>query len=290
MFGSATSMFMVNDLMLLSVITAQLGRNVLRTWWKDRPQLPYDAALYVAGFAFALVGNHYPWLLPLVAPLVVVFYRAMRTQVSLRTQTREAVEALADIVDERDPYTFEHSKRVAEYCRGVCKFLDIPHDLAEEIVSAARVHDVGKIGVRDAVLLKPGKLTGDEFDEIKQHPDIGARILSRFPDFGRGTSYVRHHHEKYDGTGYPLKLKGTAIPFGARVIAVADTYDAMTSNRVYRDSLGDDRARDEMGEVAGTQLDPEVVVAFFKYKQWELPSRLGRVGVVPTLARIDHAA
>ena len=196
----------------------------------------------------------------------------MKNQVALRVQTRRAVEALADIVDERDPYTFGHCKRVADFSRAICTRMGLSPDLTEEIVLAARVHDVGKIGIRDSVLLKPDRLTVEEFDHIKTHPEIGARLTARFPDFAKGTRYIRHHHERWDGGGYPAGLKGGAIPLGARIIAVADTYDAMSSTRVYRQSMADDTIRAEMARVAGAQLDPEVVAAWFGHKEWHLPA------------------
>ena len=262
------TMLAINDLLLLAVITAQLGPAVWHDWLFDRRDLPYDIALYVSGFGVAFAASFHLWLLPLLVFPVAIFYRAMRDGVTLRTQTRDAVEALADVVDARDPYTAQHSRRVADHARGICRKLGVSQDIADEIVAAARVHDVGKVGVRDAVLLKPTRLTDEEFGEIKQHPDIGARLTARFPDFGRGTGYIRHHHEKWDGSGYPLGLKGDRIPLGARVIAVADTFDAITSTRVYRTALSEDFAVTEMARVAGTQLDPDVVDAFFGYKGW----------------------
>jgi len=138
-------------------------------------------------------------------------------------------------------------------------------------VLAARVHDVGKIGIRDAVLLKPGRLSDDEYAHIKEHPDIGARLTARFPDFARGTRYIRHHHERWDGGGYPSGLRGKEIPLGARIIAVADTYDAMTSTRVYREGLEDELVRQEMARVTGSQLDQEIVEAWFRLREWEWP-------------------
>lgn len=272
--AAAVVMALVNDVLVFSVIWAQTGVRFDRMVWdfvRGRTDLPHDAALYLAGFVAALLGSFHPWLLLLVAIPLPVLFRAMRNQVALRQQTKEAVIQLADIVDERDPYTFGHCKRVADFSRDVCRQLGLPHDLSEEIVLAARVHDVGKIGIRDAVLLKPGRLTDEEFAHIKEHPDIGARLTARFPDFSHGTRYIRHHHEKFDGTGYPMGLKGADIPLGARVIAVADTYDAITSSRPYREGLPDETARLEMVRVAGTQLDPEVLRAWFAARGWEWP-------------------
>jgi HD-GYP domain-containing protein (c-di-GMP phosphodiesterase class II) len=208
------------------------------------------------------------WLLALPVP---VLHRAMKYQVALRVQTREAVIALADTVDDRDPYTFGHCRRVAVFSEGICRELGLSRDLTDEIVLAARVHDVGKIGIRDAVLQKPGRLTEEEFAHIKEHPDIGARLTARFPDFAHGTKYIRHHHERWDGKGYPSGLKGRDIPMGARIISVADTYDAITSSRVYREGLDDEFARKEMARVAGSQLDREAVEAWFRAKSWDWP-------------------
>ena len=132
---------------------------------------------------------------------------------------------------------------------------------------------MGKLGIRDAVLLKPGRLTAEEFAHIKEHPEIGARLTARFPDFAKGTRYIRHHHEKWDGSGYPSGLRGREIPLGARIIAVADTFDAITSTRVYREGLTEDFARGEMARVAGTQLDVEVVAAWFRAREWIWPEK-----------------
>ncbi len=280
------AMFVTNDLLLLGVIFAQVGRSILRDWLVDRSDIPYDLALYASGFVVALAASFHLWLLPLLVFPIAVFHRAMRTQVTLRTQTREAVEALADVVDMRDPYTFNHSHRVAEFVRGIGVHLGLSQDVVEEIAAAARVHDVGKIGVRDAVLLKAGPLTDEEYAEIKRHPDIGAKLTARFPDFARGTAYIRHHHERWDGRGYPQGLRGQQIPLGARIISVADTYDALTSSRVYRSALDEDVARAELARVAGTQLDPEVVTAFFAFKGW-VPAGIGQTNASRATAPVS---
>lgn len=275
--AAAGAMIVAGDVLVFLVVWAQLGLRFQRMAWdwiRGRADLPYDAALYAAGLVAAIAASIHLWLLLLLVVPTPVLYRAMKNQLALRQQTREAVQALADIVDERDPYTFGHCKRVAEFSKMICAAMGLSPDLTDEIVLAARVHDVGKIGIRDSVLLKPGRLNEDEFDHIKQHPEIGARLTARFPDFAKGTGYIRHHHEKWDGTGYPAGLHGPAIPLGARIIAVADTYDAMSSTRVYRDGLDDDAIRAEMGRVSGCQLDPEVVRAWFEARGWDGSPRL----------------
>ena len=268
---AAAAMILAGDVLVFLVVWAQLGLRFQRMAWdwiRNRADLPYDAALYAAGLVAAIAGSIHLWLLMLLVVPTPLLYRAMKNQVALRVQTREAVESLADIVDERDPYTFGHCKRVAEFARAICGSMGLSPDLTDEIVLAARVHDVGKIGIRDSVLLKPTKLTDEEFDHIKEHPEIGARLTARFPDFAKGTQYIRHHHEKYDGSGYPAGLKGTAIPLGARIIAVADTYDAMSSTRVYRAGMDDETIRAEMARAAGGQLDPEAVAGWFAHMGW----------------------
>ncbi len=271
---AALAMLLVNDLLVFSVIWAQVGLRFNRMsadFVRGRSDLPYDIALYAAGLVAALVATVNPWLVALLGAPLPVLYRAMQARVALRQQTREAVIALADTVDDRDPYTFGHCKRVADFCQQICQELGLAYDASDEIVLAARVHDVGKIGIRDAVLLKPGRLTDEEFAHIKEHPEIGARLTARFPEFAKGTRYIRHHHEKWDGSGYPSGLRGKDIPLGARVIAVADTYDAITSTRVYREGLPESFARTEMARVAGTQLDPDVVRGWFAVQGWQWP-------------------
>jgi hypothetical protein len=270
--AAAGAMIAAGDALVFVVVWAQLGlrfRRMAWDWIRSRADLPYDGALYAAGLVAAIAASIHVWLLLLLVVPTPVLYRAMKNQLALRQQTREAVQALADIVDERDPYTFGHCKRVAEFSRAICAAMGLSPDLTDEIVLAARVHDVGKIGIRDSVLLKPERLTDEEFGHIKEHPEIGARLTARFPDFAKGTRYIRHHHERWDGTGYPAGLHGASIPLGARIIAVADTYDAMSSTRVYRGGLEDEVIRAEMARVAGQQLDPDVVRAWFAARGWD---------------------
>ena len=268
------AMFVVNDLLVFSVVWAQIGirfRTMAVDFVRGRTDWPYDLALYAAGFIAALAGSVHAWLIAIIAAPLPALYRAMRDQVALKMQTREAVIALADVVDARDAYTFGHCKRTADFAGQICKELGLSPDDTEEIVLGARLHDLGKVGIKDACLLKPGHLTDEEYAHIQTHPDIGAKLTGALLNFGRGTTYIRHHHEKFDGTGYPLGLKGKDIPLGARIVAVADTYDAMTSTRVYRKGLSDEVTRHEMARVAGTQLDPVVVAAWFRVKGWEWP-------------------
>ncbi len=145
--------------------------------------------------------------------------------------------------------------------------MDISHHWKEIIHIAAHLHDIGKIGVPDVILNKPGKLTSSEYQKIKEHPEIGYNIVNRIPQLHELALYVRHHHERWDGNGYPCGLKGKDIPLGARVIAVADTFDAITSSRPYREGKSYERAFEEIKKSAASQLCPEVSGIFIENRE-----------------------
>ncbi len=172
------------------------------------------------------------------------------------------VEALASTVDAKDAYTRGHSGRVAAYAAAIAGSLGLPAADVARIRQAGVLHDVGKIGVPDAILLKPGQLSDEEFAVIKQHPEIGERILRGLPFLAEILPAVRHHHERWDGCGYPDGLAGDAIPADAAILAVADSLDAMTSSRTYRVALPLAEAIRRVREGAGAQYDPRVVAAF----------------------------
>jgi putative nucleotidyltransferase with HDIG domain len=169
---------------------------------------------------------------------------------------------LADVVDRRDPYTFQHSQSVADHAARTARQLQLPDREVELIRIAARVHDLGKIAIPDEVLHKQGRLTEAEFELMKKHPQTGADILAKFPQYKRGRELVLAHHERIDGLGYPRGLAGAAIALGARIIAVADSWDAMTSDRPYRRALDPEVALGELMRGRGTQWDSDVVHAF----------------------------
>lgn len=168
------------------------------------------------------------------------------------------VKALTAAIDAKDRYTFGHSERVAWMGRALARDMGLSEADAERVHIAGLVHDVGKIGVPEAVLTKPGKLTDDEFAMIRMHPTIGNRILEGVPLLEDVLPGVLHHHERWDGRGYPYGLAGEDIPRIARVLAVADTFDAMSSNRSYRPALSRAAVLAEIGRSAGTQLDPDI--------------------------------
>lgn len=174
----------------------------------------------------------------------------------------ESIETLRFTVEAKDTYTRGHSDRVSEYSVLLGQKLGLPEQDINNLKVGGLFHDIGKIGVPDSILLKNSKLTDDEYSEIKNHPAIGAHILSNATIFKDVIPIVKHHHERFDGNGYPGKLKGEEIPYLARIAAVADAFDAMTSRRTYRDSLSLDIVKTEIEKCKGTQFDPECADAF----------------------------
>jgi ribonuclease P protein subunit RPR2 len=172
------------------------------------------------------------------------------------------VRALSNAVEARDAYTGKHAERVAAYGIELAHTVGIDTELAPEVEFGFLLHDVGKVAVPDAILFKSGPLTPEEYALVRRHPLIGAEILRDVEFLGEGRQVVRHHHERWDGTGYPTGLAGDAIPQAARVFAVADALDALTTERPYRRASPFTRAREIIRAAAGTQFDPDVVAAY----------------------------
>ncbi len=184
----------------------------------------------------------------------------------LRTAYIQTIGALAEAIDAKDAYTRGHSERVAVYASRIAREMNLSKELIERTYFAGLLHDVGKIGIPDAIITKPERLNDEEYEQIKRHPEIGARILEPVEFLREVAPCVRHHHEWYDGcsAGYPERLAGDRIPLPSRVIVVADTVEAMTSDRPYRKALPLDVVVREMHKYSGTQFDPVVVAAFLK--------------------------
>ncbi|MBR7021381.1 MAG: HD-GYP domain-containing protein [Lachnospiraceae bacterium] len=170
----------------------------------------------------------------------------------------QIANVLASAIDAKDEYTRGHSHRVAEYSEKIAREMGKSEEECKKIYYTALLHDVGKIGVSDRIITKNGKLTDEEYEIMKQHPVIGSQILSSVKDYPYLGIGARYHHERYDGLGYPDGLKGEEIPEVARIISVADAYDAMTSNRSYRSAFPQQDVRDEIVKNAGTQFDPDM--------------------------------
>ncbi len=176
--------------------------------------------------------------------------------------------AFVKAIEAKDPYTQQHSNRVTEIAILIAKEIGCTNEELDILNSAGRLHDIGKIGISDAILLKPGSLTDDEFEKIKEHPDIGAGIVGQLGLWDREKQLIRYHHERFDGCGYPKGLKGEEIPLLARILSLADAYDAMASDRAYRKKMEESKILRIIDDCTGTQFDPQVVAAFRKvFKQ-----------------------
>ena len=174
----------------------------------------------------------------------------------------DMVQTLRYTVEAKDTYTRGHSDRVSEYSVLIGEKLGLPEDQIKTLRIGGLFHDIGKIGIPDSILLKPDKLSDDEYSQIKNHPSIGAHILGSAEIFKDIIPIVKHHHERYDGNGYPSRLKGEEIPFIARIAAVADTFDAMTSRRSYRGPIDIEHVKEEIKRCEGTQFDPQIAEVF----------------------------
>ncbi len=211
-----------------------------------------------------------------VDQLIIIVEKLLSDHFQLLLKERERLEAdrqamlgsissLVQALEARDQYTRGHSEEVSEICTQIAKKIQVGQEELENITIAARLHDVGKIGVRDDILLKPGKLTDAEFAIIKRHPLVGSKILAPIESLEKAIPIVLNHHERFDGKGYPEGLKGLDIPFWARVTAVADTYHALTSDRPYRQGLPQEKALQIIADARGTQLCPECVDIFLDW-------------------------
>jgi len=255
---------------LLNVVLVGIGLSVLRGMpvlsgvrqlfsWVAPTQLP----LSVLGLAIAEVVAyvHVAGLVLFAFPLIAAQQIYQRYS-DLKATYLEALKSLAAALEAKDPYTRGHSERVADYSMLIAAAMGWSESAIERIRTAALLHDLGKIGVRSGTLNKPGALDADEWVEIQQHPRIGVEIISAIPFLQHALPAILHHHERVDGSGYGLGKIGDDIPLEARILAVADSYDAMTSDRPYRTPLSRDRAIDELVRGSGTQFDPAVVAAF----------------------------
>jgi hypothetical protein len=260
------AVFYLINVFVMNGIIAIVGRRSLKYIWLTNDLdmlLPY-VCLEVVGILAALVWSTTPIVTPLLVIPAITSYIAFEMIHRLQHQTQEAMIAMADAIDQRDPYTADHSRRVAELAVRIGETYGVNERDIERLRIAARMHDIGKIGIGNDLLHKPGKLTDDEWEVLRAHPVISEQLLKPYRQFRHETRLVRHHHERWDGKGYPDRIRGQAIPLGARIIAVADTFDAMTTSRPYRPALSRQYAIDEIRNGALTQFDPQIVACFLQ--------------------------
>ncbi len=198
--------------------------------------------------------------------------------VELSNANKDLIASLVSAIEAKDKYTLGHSQRVSEYAAELAKRMKLPEEKVEEIRVAGMLHDVGKIGIADDILCKPSKLTNEEYEEVKKHPAIGSWILNTLDLSETTMDAINYHHERYDGKGYPLGLKGKELSLEAQIIALSDAYDAMTSDRPYRKAMSHKDAINEIKRCANTQFNPELV-ALVENKDFSEPT-YGNVGVI----------
>jgi HD-GYP domain-containing protein (c-di-GMP phosphodiesterase class II) len=246
---------------------ASLHQNI-GTWRVWLASVRFDLgpvlAMMLIGLCAAELGMASPILIPALFVPTLLIHQAVARESALRKNTRESLSAMVEIVELRDPYTAGHSRRVATNARLIAQALGLSAEMQDLIESAGATHDIGKVAIDPAILLKTAKLDGAEWEQMRSHPGLGAEVLSRFESCRDEVRFVRSHHESWDGTGYPDRLAGEEIPLGARILAVADTFDALTSDRPYRSGMQVERAIAILQEGSGQQWDAQIVTAFLE--------------------------
>ncbi len=282
--GSALTFYLVNTFGVAFIIALCTKGKVARVWKENflwtAPS--YFASASVGALALLFFKSNMSGILLFVAPVVYLVYQSYVVYISRAEDKLQHVQemqlsqehlaelylatikSLALAIDAKDQYTHQHILRVQRYAVAIATEMGLTGSEMEAVNTGALLHDIGKLGVPEYVLLKPGRLTADEFDKIKKHPEIGAAILDPVEFPWPVLPVVRHHHEKWDGSGYPDGLAGENIPLTARIMAVADVYDALTSSRSYRRAWTHEKAVATITKDAGTHFDPVVVEAFLR--------------------------
>lgn len=266
-FVVGACLYTLTNALLASVYWSVNTATSLASVWRTNVKWSLPNLLALAPVAMLMVlaaQQGGPWLLILFyIPLMVSKY-SMDKYLELRSAYREMASALSNAIDARDAYTKGHSERVAEYAAMLAKQVKFPDDQIDVIRYVGLLHDVGKVGIRDAVMKKPGAFTYDEYQEMKNHAKIGADMIAGLKFLGRGQTWVRHHHERWDGKGFPAGISGEEIPLEARILACVDSFDAMTTDRPYKSKMDLEAAKRELTRCSGTQFDPKVVDAMLK--------------------------
>ena len=270
---ACTSFLLANTIAVSGVIAMSQRRRVLEVWKQlTRGTALYDFLALPFVYLFAWVyANRGPWFASAIAIPLLGLRQLYKTNRQLETINEELLQLMVAAIEARDPYTSGHSQRVSEYSRIVARAAGLGSRATERVFTAALLHDVGKIHEEFApILRKPGRLTDAEFEVMKTHSEKGAILVGKVSQFRDLIPAIRGHHEAWDGSGYPDGLTANAIPLWARVIAFADTMDAMTTDRPYRAALGPDSVRAELRKEAGFQFDPAISLELISERHWPL--------------------
>ncbi len=273
-----TLYFLLNSWLVALALGFQISKSPMEIWRKNFTWLSvnYFSGASVAALIVTYSGQFDVSILLVIVPLLVVSYLTFKTAMGRVEDTTthlsdlnklylSTIETLAMAIDAKDQITHGHIRRVQAYAVGLAKHLGVSDEkLLKAVEAAALLHDMGKLAVPEYILNKPGKLTPAEFEKMKQHAGVGADILSAINFPYPVVPIVRHHHENWDGTGYPAGLKGTDIPIGARILSVVDCFDALTSDRPYRPRLSDEEALAILAERRGWMYDPLIVDTFMR--------------------------
>jgi len=260
---SALTYCFINLTLVTIVIFLDQGSSISTVW---RINFKENLSTYLAeaplGFLMAIIYVQVGmWGILLFFLPLLLARRSFELYTKMRKIYLETMRALAAAIDAKDPYTKGHSERVTEMAIALAQELNLPEQQIEDLEYAALLHDIGKIGIDERILGKNGGLTSEEWEKIREHTLIGAKIIEPVEFLKNSYQAIYYHHERYDGSGYPAGKKGEEIPLFARIIAVADAYDAMNSDRPYRKKLSEDEIIQELREQAGGQFDPEVAQA-----------------------------
>ena len=254
----------LNTTIISGYLTSSTGQKFHVVWINNvKGMITSAVAVGTMGIiiALAFIGYGYGAVILFFGPLLLARY-SFKLYIEMRNLYLSTIQALNKTVEAKDPYTSGHANRVEKFAVELAEAYHLPFESVQNIKTASILHDIGKIGINDSILNKATRLSQEEFHEIMRHPSIGADIISKVDFLKDITTIVKHHHERFDGKGYPDGLHGDEIPIEAAILTIADSFDAMTSDRPYRKALTQEEAFEELKRNAGTQFHPQLVETF----------------------------
>lgn len=268
-FVVSSLVYFLMSVFFLSASSVIFSKSTSKVGWFSLIKMLLINYLVLAIMAFTMIlvytGTTSEWRLFVIllffVPILLVSH-SFRLFTDIKHSYLNTVKTVAAAIEANDSYTKGHSERVAELALALGKALGIRDSELQKLQYIALLHDVGKIGISDVIVNKPGALSKEEYEKIKEHSAIGAEILKKIKFLSNKSDIILHHHERYDGSGYPAGLKGTDIPVESRILAIADAYDAMTTDRPYRQGITPGEAVGELNRCSGIQFDPELVEKF----------------------------